>query len=191
MPSIAKPMQLDIWQSSLSRNSTSGAAFSRCGRYRYKLWRQWSADPGVLFLLLNPSTADAVSNDATIERCERRARTMGFGALLVANLFAHRSTDPGALYVVDDPVGQDNDRAILELANAASMVVCGWGKHGALHRRGEAVLQMLVQAGHEPYMLQLNKDGTPKHPLYVSYAVQPRPWIAGTPEATSSRGGPQ
>ncbi len=152
----------------------SGATFSPCRRYRYTLWRTW--DPGkatCMFLMLNPSTADAIDNDPTVERCQRRAQALGYGGLVVCNVFAYRSTDPNALYAVADPVGPDNNAAILEQARGAGLVICGWGTHGALHGRGDAVLRMLRDAGVAPHALQVNADGSPKHPLYVSYAQQP------------------
>lgn len=155
----------------------SGAVFSPCRLYRYALWRTWDADKApLLFVMLNPSTADEVANDPTVERCERRARAMGFGGLRVANIFAYRSTDPGALYGLDDPVGPDNDQAILDAVAVAGLVVCGWGKHGNLRGRGEAVRALIASTGKAPHYLELNNDGTPKHPLYVGYSVKPQPW---------------
>lgn len=157
----------------------SGATFSSCAQYRYLLWRTW--EPGgksVLFLMLNPSTADAIENDPTVERCQRRAMAMGFGRVLVANIFALRSTDPQALYDHPEPVGQENDEAILEAARQADLVVCAWGTHGAHQGRGLAVLRMLRDADIEATCLGVNKDGSPKHPLYVAYRASPVPMPA-------------
>lgn len=155
---------------------TAGARFSACGRYRYSLWRHWDTDaPYCLFLMLNPSTADEVRNDPTIERCERRARAMGFGGLYVANLFAWRSTDPRALALADDPVGPGNDRAIVKAAKGAGRVICGWGNDGTLLGRDAQVLALLRRARIEPYALAVNKDGSPRHPLYVAYSEEPMP----------------
>ncbi len=154
----------------------SGAVFSTCRRYRYRLWRAWSEAPPAVFVMLNPSTADEIDNDPTVERCERRARALGFGGLRVANIFALRSTDPAALYDHDDPVGPENDAAIVESVVGAGLVVCAWGGHGNLHQRGEKVLHLLRSTGVTPHYLRLNKDGTPKHPLYVGYAVKPQAW---------------
>lgn len=154
----------------------SGAVFSPCRKYRYRLWRTWSDAAPAVFVMLNPSTADEIENDPTVERCERRARAMGYGGLRVANIFALRSTDPSALYIEQDPVGPDNDAAILESVAGAGLVVCAWGAHGNLHDRGLAVLRLLRDAGVTPHYLHMNRDGTPKHPLYVGYDVQPKAW---------------
>lgn len=160
----------------------TGAQFSPCERYRYRLWRTWDASkPAVTFVMLNPSTADAVANDPTVERCQRRALAMGYGGLRVANIFAYRSTDPQVLYDLDDPVGPDNDAAILAQARESALVICAWGNHGQLQNRGEAVLSLLNKAGITPHHLGLNgRTGdaarTPKHPLYVGYKTQPKPF---------------
>lgn len=156
---------------------SSGARFSRCERYRYALWRIWdSAKPIVTFVMLNPSTADAVENDPTIERCQRRAIALGMGGLRVANLFAWRSTDPAVLHGLDDPIGPENDNAIVDACRGAGIVICAWGTNGSLMNRGAAVYEMLVAHEIQPTCLQVNADGTPKHPLYVSYVVQPFPY---------------
>jgi len=154
----------------------SGAVFSPCKQYRYRLWRKWGGEPPAVFVMLNPSTADEVVNDPTVERCERRARMMGYGGLRVANIFAFRSTDPAQLYDHPDPVGPENNAAILESVRDAGIVICAWGGHGNLDGRGAQVLEMLRQAGVVPHYLELNKDNTPKHPLYVGYEKQPTPW---------------
>lgn len=155
----------------------SGAVFSPCGLYRYRLWRTWDAtNPPLTFVMLNPSTAGAVANDPTVERCQRRAEMMGFGGVRVANIFALRSTDPGALYTMSDPIGPGNDAAILALAREGGMVICAWGTHGTLAGRGAAVMAMLCAAGIRPHHLGVNADGTPKHPLYRSYKTTPQPY---------------
>lgn len=151
---------------------SAGAVFSPCQRYRYSLWRIWNPElPVCMFLMLNPSTADETTNDPTVERCQRRAVSMGYGGLHVANIFAWRSTDPKGLLHTDDPVGPENDQAILSAAKSAGIVICGYGTHGVLNGRGAKVLQMLRDAGIMPHALKQNADGSPGHPLYISYNV--------------------
>jgi nucleoid DNA-binding protein len=99
----------------------TGARFSIDRRYRYALWRVWDHDENLYnFLLLNPSSADEATNDPTIERCERRARRWGFGGLIVTNLFALCATDPAGLHRIADPIGPENDAAILETAQGCN-----------------------------------------------------------------------
>lgn len=134
----------------------SGAEFSPCREYRYRLWRKWGDQPPAVFIMLNPSTADEIKNDPTIERCERRAIAMGFGGIRVANIFALRSTDPAALYRHQNPIGPMNNEAILESIKGAGIVICAWGGHGKLNGRGEAVLKLLIDGGVTPHYLKLN-----------------------------------
>lgn len=155
----------------------SGAVFTACMKYRVKLWRRWNQTlPMLMFLLLNPSTADDLQNDATVERCQRRAMAMGYGGLYIGNIFALRSTDPAALYVAEDPVGAANDAALIEMAKDAANVIFGCGNHGALKRRAVEVLALLEPLDKPLMALAVNGTGYPKHPLYVAYETQPRLW---------------
>jgi hypothetical protein len=155
----------------------TGADFSECRKYRYTLWRIWDKKPTLGFIMLNPSTADETVNDPTVERCERRARMWGYGGLFVTNIFALRSTDPKALYECEDPIGPDNDKAILTCARQAGMVVCAWGNHGKLLQRGAKVKQVLLDNGIDLHYLKLSATtGEPGHPLYLAMALQPKPW---------------
>lgn len=140
-------------------------------RYRYTLGRLWDDRPPVLFVGLNPSTADATSDDPTIRRCIRFARDWKAGGLLMGNLFAFRSTSPRALRDVTDPVGPDNDVRLRDLADQAGIVVAAWGVHGALNGRAEAVVQSGVLGSFA--VLGLTKDGHPRHPLYIRADQRP------------------
>lgn len=152
------------------------ARFSPCRLYRYTLLIEWDRDgPMLNFLMLNPSTADEVANDPTVERCERRARMTGFGSLVVTNVFALRSTDPQALYGHPDPIGPDNDVSIARAAAFSDLVICGWGTHveRVMPGRTEKVLGLIRGAGKTPHALKINAGGSPQHPLYVGYGVEP------------------
>jgi hypothetical protein len=157
--------------------TTRDARFSPCRTYRYRLGITWKAtDPRLCFLMLNPSTADEIANDPTVERCERRARAQGFGGVDILNLFALRSTDPRALYTHPDPIGPDNDAAILAVALRADVVVCAWGNHGLFRDRGLAVRAMLARAGIVAHALRITNAGQPAHPLYIPYSTVPQRW---------------
>jgi hypothetical protein len=158
-------------------DAASTARYSPDSRYRYALTRVWSPGPQVLFVMLNPSTATEVQNDPTVERCERRARTLGFGGFAVANIFAFRATDPRDMRAAPDPVGPENDRVIGELATGAQQIICAWGTHGAHLSRGPDVHALLRTTCKALFHLGLTQAGHPKHPLYISYERQPELWL--------------
>ncbi|WP_425071851.1 DUF1643 domain-containing protein [Sagittula sp. S175] len=152
---------------------SSWAYYSPCERYRYGLRRVWGAAPEVLYVMLNPSTATELANDPTIERCQRRAVGLGFGGMRIANLFAWRATRPEDLRRAEDPEGPENAALLARWCGEAEVVLAAWGVHGALNGQGARVARgMRGDVRH----LGLTKAGHPRHPLYVSYAVQPEPW---------------
>ena len=132
------------------------------------------------FVMLNPSTADAEEDDPTIRRCIGFAGNMGYGGIEVVNLFAYRATNPKALADARDPVGPENDEAILEAMKGTGIVVCAWGAlhfDGLADRVGE-VLALLKRANLVTACLALTQDGEPRHPLYLGYrkaAITPYP----------------
>jgi hypothetical protein len=140
------------------------AVISANGQYRYALRRVWAPAKGsVLFIGLNPSTADHRVDDPTIRRCVQFARTWGFGRLAVANLFALRTSSPRGLRRVNDPVGPRNDRWLRQLIDDAAVVVAAWGNGGAYLERDRMVLGMIRR----PRCLGISKRGFPRHPLYI------------------------
>jgi len=146
------------------------ATFSKCGLYRYDLRRIWRPDARpLLWIMLNPSTADAVVDDPTVKRCTRFAVQWGHGGIVVCNLFAFRSTKPEGLLTVDDPVGLDkNDEVIAREAAEAYQVVVAWGSHGDFMGRGRQVYELIREkVGRSPLCLGTTKAGEPRHPLYV------------------------
>lgn len=169
-----------ITRQAVKGDAPSVAVYSPCEHYRYLLTREWAPDEGrALFVMLNPSTATEVQNDPTVERCERRARALGFGAFRVCNIFAFRATDPRVMRAASDPVGPLNDAAISESAHWADRIICAWGNHGAHLGRGRDVATLLRATARPLWHLGLSKTGQPKHPLYIGYAVQPMLWEQG------------
>lgn len=149
------------------------------GPYRYLLWRRWADADSVLFVMLNPSTADATRDDPTIRRCHRLARAWGFGAVEIANLFAFRATDPRDLARAEAPVGPDNDAILVDAAGRAAAVVVAWGVHGALGGRDVAVHRLLRRALRRPLLcLGTTRSGAPRHPLYLRRDVRASAWAA-------------
>jgi hypothetical protein len=155
-----------------------GTVISACGRYRYTLERKWEVSPRfVLWLMLNPSTADATTNDATIRRCMRYAADWGFGGILVGNLYAYRATQPAELFTAADPVGPQNDTAILEMVTRSQMIVCAWGQRGPDPRRRWNVLRDLGVPNHRQVRaLRINENGEPGHPLRLPLGARPIEW---------------
>ena len=146
---------------------TSNAVISACGCYRYQLTRQWDTHLStVVFVMLNPSTADASINDPTIRRCINFARSWGFGGLKVVNLFAWRATKPAELKMVADPVGPDNDYYLLKAFAQAPATVVAWGTNAPVTRVQE-VGRLLQAATIGPQCLGATQMGHPRHPLYV------------------------
>jgi hypothetical protein len=144
------------------------AVISECGRYRYLLRRTWDhGKPRVLYVMLNPSTADAETDDATIRSCIRLARGSGYGGFEVVNLFALRATDPTELTRVADPVGPKNDYSIEAALLRCDMPICAWGAHPMAGNRSCSVIGTLRQHRPAIFCFGKTKAGAPKHPLYI------------------------
>ena len=155
------------------------AIISQDKKYRYLLTRVWNRDKGgILFILLNPSIADADIDDPTIKKCINIAINCDKGYIEVVNLFAYRATNPKVMKSYIDPIGKENDKYIIEAANKADIIVLGWGEKGDHLNRDSKVLSLLCSE--KVYSLCLNKSGKPKHPLYckrnselIKYHIQP------------------
>jgi hypothetical protein len=144
------------------------------GPYRYALGRVWGNRAArVCWVMLNPSTADADNDDPTIRRCMALSGAWGFGALVVVNLFAFRSTNPRGLRLANDPVGPRNDAVIAREVQSARQTIVAWGVKGALRGRDREVLGFLSGS---VFHLGLTRDGHPRHPLYVPANVVPGRW---------------
>ena len=159
-------------------DAPSTAVYSDCERYRYLLTRVWEpAGRKALFIMLNPSTATEVQNDPTVERCERRARTLGFGGFRVTNIFAWRDTDPKKMRAAAEPIGAENDAMIAQSCDWCDQIIAAWGAHGEHLQRGVAMEALLRDMELPVFHLGLTKAGHPKHPLYIAYTQQPELWF--------------
>lgn len=178
-----------------SKYVCSGARISTDGKYRYKLWREWrgSHDPkhwrwlgakdgageplgeplSVLFVMLNPSTADGEQDDPTIRRCIGFARHWNYERMEVVNLFAYRATSPRDLFAAkargEDVIGWQNQECFQDMVADAGIIVCAWGANAdGLEYHVEEVRGWLLHYGDKPQLaLGFTKSGHPKHPLYV------------------------
>lgn len=160
--------------------------FSPCRRYRYTLWREWStfemfdgcndgergsdrAREYLMIIGLNPSTADETKDDPTIRRCIGFAKAWGFGGLCMTNLFAFRATDPKVMKAAVNPVGDENDQWLFQMADCAGLILAAWGAHGSFLDRDKAIIRAIPKL----HCLRTNADGSPQHPLYVPAATIP------------------
>lgn len=154
----------------------SGAELSQCGQYRYKLWRIWDdSQKKVLFIMLNPSTADACNNDATITRCTNFVKDWGYGGFYVGNLYPFRSKNPSDLLKCVNPLGENNNSYLKEMALISDMIVCAWGNSATINKlnKKHPDYRPLENLNKPLYYLQLSNDGTPKHPLYLPKTLKP------------------
>lgn len=150
------------------------AFISLCEKYRYSLTRTWNASkPRLLWVMLNPSTADALVDDPTIRKCIGFSERWVFGSIEVVNLFALRATNPKELDGHVDPVGPLNDAAIDSALGRSSAVVAAWGSKPYARDRAKVVLDRIFDRTDSVFALRLNKDGSPQHPLYVPYETEP------------------
>jgi hypothetical protein len=153
------------------------------GPYRYELGRRWDPDgDAVLFVMLNPSTADADTDDPTLTRCIGFARSWGFGGVLVGNLFAYRTSEPPLLADARrrgvDIVGPENDEALraMRFRRETTLVVAAWGAFKPLHGRDQVVLDMLGAV----HAIRVTQGGRPEHPLYLPGSSRPQPFRNGS-----------
>lgn len=154
--------------------------FSACRRYRYTLTRVWARGGRTcVWVMLNPSSADAREDDPTIRRCVDFSKRWGCSSLLVVNLFAWIETDSAKLAVVADPVGPDNERVLDGAMEHASLLVAAWGTKGTMLGRDRSVLRRMRGA----CALRLTKDGHPEHPLYVPADIELVPFGQPKPSA--------
>lgn len=157
----------------------AGAVLSADGKYRYVLTRAWGPGPVVTWVLLNPSTADAGHDDATVRRLIGYSGAWGMGGLAVVNLYAWRATNPAELLIADDPVGPENSSAVATWISRADRVVVGWGANAtgvARHHPAPPVTTIARDAGKDLFCLGTNADGSPRHPCRLAANQQLSPW---------------
>lgn len=151
------------------------AVISNCGKYRYVLTRTWGNGirNKAVFIMLNPSTADAEKDDPTIRRCIGMAKSMNCVGIKVVNLFAVRATSPVDMKKASDPVGEKNheyvERALFAIDADPRLlkgpIICAWGVHGGYMDQDETMMGWIDWRN--PYCLGRTKAGFPRHPLYV------------------------
>lgn len=158
---------------------TNKCTFSPCRQYRYTL--EHVIDPAlpvrrIMWIGLNPSTADEQQLDPTLRRIRRFSADWGYTSFVMTNLFAFRATDPRVMKASGFPVGHHNNSALIQSADKCEVVVAAWGTHGTFRDRDCAVVELLQRYGHKLSCLDRTKGGHPKHPLYVAAAMKLKPF---------------
>ena len=143
------------------------AVISKCEKYRYKLTRTWDEDKKkVLFIMLNPSTANHVQNDLTTIRCINFAEKWGYGGIMIGNIYPFRAKRPRDLkkWIDDDTISLEsyssNVAHVEEMAEQADLIVCAWGCN---YKGGTP--EWVEELGDLFYLELCKDDITPKHPL--------------------------
>jgi hypothetical protein len=157
------------------------AKISECGKYRYWLTRQWGESPNrVVWVMLNPSTADAQEDDPTIRKCVGFSRIWSkqkieYGGIVVVNLFAYRASKPSELKEVADPFGPFNHKwqDVFLAPKAGNLIVAAWGANGSLY---DAAKRFKSSFGVRTMCLGYTNDGEPRHPLMAPYSCQLEPF---------------
>jgi hypothetical protein len=169
----------------LSRTDLAGmqctATFSDDLLYRQELVHRWSDAPLLTTCGLNPSTATHEHIDPTMAGMIKRARMWGYGGHRMLNLHDLRATDPRVMKAHPRPCSADNDivirLALRSIADDGAPLLAAWGAHGSHRARDRAVIRLIQAAGVQLMALEINADGSPKHPLYIKHDVRPAPWL--------------
>lgn len=171
---------LVLWDGTLVSHASpiaGGAVLSSDERFRYTLWRRWEFGPVCVWVMLNPSTADARSDDATIRRCVGFAKRWGYAGIEVVNLYALRSTDPKVMLADPDRTGGSENKEILsDTLLRRSNCVCAWGNNAE-----KSVADAFVERAEDLIgpsnvkCLGVTKSGAPRHPVRLPYWIDPVP----------------
>lgn len=153
----------------------NSAVISECGTYRYRLERQSKGRCATAVIMVNPSTADADQDDATIRKLRGFGDRNKWGRIIVGNLFAYRATDVRELRTARDPIGPENDDHLIRILAEADQCIIAWGpiakQPKEVRNRFINVLSLIDGAGLDPYCIGATaKCGSPRHPLMLAYA---------------------
>ena len=157
------------------------AVLSPCERYRYRLGREIGLfGPIAAVIMVNPSTANADTDDATIRRLVGFGKRFGWSSVIVGNVFAYRATDVRDLAHADDPIGPDNPGHLENILGEADIAVVAWGTLSklppALREGWRTVSQIGASLGVPLKCFAVAKDGHPRHPLMLKYDLDLKDW---------------
>lgn len=169
-------------------NTKVGAHMSQDGRYRWTLWRWWTGGTRpVCWVMLNPSTADATTNDPTIRKCMGFARRWGYDGIVVVNLMAWRTPHPWELGLAIRQhgrglvIGAKSPLVVATEVLHSDCVAVAWGDAGGDRDVRDAVevaaADMRARAPETRFQcLGVTKAGNPRHPLRLPYSTPLEPW---------------
>lgn len=160
---------------------SGNAIISPCGTYRYRLERDGPGAGATAIIMVNPSTADAEQDDATIRKLRGFGERYQWGQLIVGNLFAYRATDVRELATAANPVGPDNDLHLMDILREADRLVVAWGPASKLPKRLRTRYRRVLEIAHMVSRRPMSigkpaKDGHPCHPLMLAYNTPLQPW---------------
>lgn len=166
---VIRQKHILFWGDSMKCN----AFFDQKRLYRYLLTREWDSSlPKLLYIMLNPSTADESTEDQTSKQCIYFAKELGFGSFDIVNLYSLISTNPkGLRSSTIDPIGKETDTYIIKSAKKADKIIVAWGEKHFFNKRNEKVTQMLKNYGYNLYCLKMAKSGHPRHPSRLTHEV--------------------
>lgn len=160
------------------------ALISACGTYRYRLERDGPGFGSTLILMVNPSTADANTDDHTIRKLRGFGERHQWGRLMVGNLFAYRATDVRTLNSCADPVGPENDAHLSSMMADADRIVVAWGPVSKQPRAYRGLRwRKVVEIANRPLWSigEPAKCGHPCHPLTLGYDRPILRWFPPAP----------
>ena len=159
---------------------TTRAEVSACGQYRHSLTRRWVNPHGnlaIVFIGLNPSTADGELDDPTIRRCVDFANGLGGSRLTMINLFDFRATQPADMRKQNKPISEHNEEHVIRALINADIVVAAWGNGGRYRGAGLQMRKLAHDKKVKLHHLGLTMDAQPKHPLYLAKSTPLSEWV--------------
>jgi len=152
-------------------NYENKCEFSPDQKYRYYLQRNFkkNAKNLLVFIMLNPSTANEQYNDPTVERCQNHALNKNYDGMIILNIFAYRTTNPKQLLQTKNPIGEKNNQTIINTIKKHQNIICAWGNHGKILNRSNEIKKILKKHRKKTQAFEITKQNEPKHPLYIPY----------------------
>jgi hypothetical protein len=160
------------------------AVFSEDMKYRYRLSIPFNSESTrtktVSVILKNPSSADAMKADKTVQNVEKviYKAFLDVGKIEVLNLFALRGTYPKdvmeAYTAGSDIIGKENDRAFSQALMQSDYIVIAWGgaspiRTSLYESRVKDVLEMINVPNFSRKIYRKKEKGSDTYPFHACY----------------------